>query len=272
MTSRTLIGIPTFGNLPFTKLAVRSLLETVKKHVNVLLIVGKPDDEETLGWVGETDAPLLVHKHNTNKGLTGSCNDIFDWAWKGNYDFAIIMGNDVIAYPGCIDGMIEMAETGRWDQVCASMYDVQSLLRDHPEAGQFFSGPSFIFSDFESRPWELHKPSSPYGEEPGALKDIQNCTLYTRGAFEKLGYFDEGFTNNSYYSDNDYARRGVNGGVRGVGAPHCEFFHFWSRSLFQGPARDNGAMFHQNRQVYLRKWGGDFGAERKAAPVKISTR
>jgi len=271
MTSRTLIGIPTYGNLNFTKLTVRSIQETVKKPADVMLIVGQPGDLETGAFGIQNSTKVIAHDRNC--GLTGSCNDIFDWAWKhGNYDFAVIMGNDVIVYPGCIDGMIEMAETGKWDQVCASMYDVQSLLRDHPEAGQFFSGPSFIFSDFESRPWELHKPSSPYGEEPGALKDIQNCTLYTRGAFEKLGYFDEGFENNGYYSDNDYARRGVNGGVRGVGAPHCEFFHFWSRSVHQGPVRPNHAMFAENRNHYLQKWGGDFGAERKAAPVKISKR
>jgi GT2 family glycosyltransferase len=269
--SRTLIGISTFGNLPFTELAVRSIRETATKDVNVLIVVGKPDDTETLEFA-QANADQVI-QHDRNWGFPVSCNDVFDAAWKhADFDFTILMGNDVVAYPGCIDGLIEMAESGKWEQVCASMYDVQSLIRDHPEAAAHFHGPNFVFDDFQLRPWDLHHPTSPYGEEPGSLKDIQNMTLYTKGAFTKLGYFDAAFWPNGYYSDNDYARRGVNAGVKGVGATHCEFFHFWSRTIHQGPVRANGTFFDRNRGHYVGKWSGDFGHEAKHAPSHIGSR
>lgn len=271
MSSRTLLGISTYGNLPFTKLAVRSVRETANRDVKILLVVGKPDDVETLEFAHDNADLVILHERNW--GFPCSCNDIFDAAWKhADFDYCILMGNDVIAYPGCIDGMIDMVDADQWEQVCASQYDVQSLLRDHPEAAEFFSGPNHVFSNFEARPWELHKVTSPYGEEPGQLKDIQNMTLYTKGAFTKLGYFDVGYWPNGYFSDNDYARRGVNACVRGVGAPHCEFFHWWSRTIHQGPTRPHNVYFDRNRARYISRWGGDFGHETRHAPSHIGSR
>ncbi len=269
--STTLIGISTFGNLPFTRLAVRSVRETATKDVRILIVVGKPDDTETLEFAQE-HADMVI-KHDRNWGFPVSCNDVLDTAWKhADFDFCILMGNDVVAYPHCIDGLIEMAESGKWEQVCGTQYDVQSLLRDHPEAGGFFSGPNYVFNDFTARPWGLHRPRTEYGEEPGALKDIQNMTLYTKGAFAKLGYFDVGFWPNGYFSDNSYARRGVNAGVKGVGAPHCEFFHFWSRTIHQGENRAHGEYFARNRALYVSMWGGDFGHETRQAPSHVGSR
>lgn len=269
--SRTLIGISTFGNLPFTRLAVRSIRETAKKDVSILIVVGKPDDAETLEFARQ-NADIVIH-HQRNWGFPASCNDVFDEAWKNaDFDFCILMGNDVIAYPGCIDGMIEMAESGQWEQVCGTMYQVDTLLKDHPEAAPFFHGPNFVFSDFEARPWELHQLRTEYGEEPNALKDVQNMTLYTKGAFGKLGYFDVGFWPNGYFSDNDYAMRGLNGGVKGVGAPHCEFFHFWSRTIHQGEDRPNGIYFERNRQHYISMWGGEPGQETRQVLMHVGSR
>lgn len=268
---KTLIGISTFGNIDFTRLAVRSIRETAAKDVEVLIVVGKPDDRETIEFAQQLAEHVIIHDRNW--GFPASCNDVFDAAWvHGSFDNVILMGNDVVAYPGCIDGLIEMAETGKWEQICGTQYDVQSLLRNTPEQAVHFSGPNYVFSNFAERPWDAHKPRTQYGEEPGALKDIQNMTLYTRGAFEKLGYFDVGFWPNGYYSDNDYARRGVNAGVKGVGAPHCEFFHFWSRTIHQGEARPHNVYFDRNRAHYVAKWGGDFGNEKRKAPNRIASR
>jgi GT2 family glycosyltransferase len=269
--SRTLIGISTFGNLDFTKLAVRSIRETATKDVTILVVVGKPDDTETLKFA--LDEADMVIQHNRNWGFPASCNDVLDAAWKhADFDFCILMGNDVIAYPGCIDGMIEMAESGQWEQVCATIFDVHSLLHHHPETAKFFTGPNFVFSDFAARPWELHQPRTEYGEEPNSLKDIQNMSLYTKGAFAKLGYFDVGFWPNGYFSDNSYAMRGLHAGVKGVGASHCEFFHWWSRTIHQGPTRANNVYFERNRELYISMWGGEPGKETRQAPCHVGSR
>lgn len=269
--SHTLIGISTFGNLPFTRLAVESIRNTATKSVKVMIVVGKPGDTETLEYA-MSNADIVL-RHDRNMGFPVAINDIYDYAWKyADFDHVIIMGNDVVAYPNCIDGLIEMGETGRWDMVCGTMYDVKALVWNHPETAAYFSGENFVFSDFSQRPWEAHSPTLNYGEEEGALKDIRNMALFTKGAFLRLGYTDVNYWPNGYFEDNCYARRGVNAGIRGVGAPHCEFFHFWSRTIHQGESRPNNVYFERNRQHYVRKWGGEFGHETKAAPVHIPSR
>lgn len=263
--SKTLVGISTFGNFDFTRLAVRSIKETSVSDVDICLVVGNPDDKETIG-VGDGKLHHLII-HSRNEGFPVAINDIYDTAWKHNdYDYCVIMGNDVVAYPGCIDGMIAMAETGRFDMVCATQIDVQGLVAAHPYAAQYFHGPNYVFNDFDARPWELHTLRTEYGEEPGAMKDIRNMALFTKGAFIKLGYCDVNYWPNGYFEDNCTARRGVLSGLNVVGAPHCEFFHFWSRTIHQGPSRKNHEYFRRNEEYYRRKWGGDWTQEKFTVP------
>lgn len=125
----TLIGLTSFGpgNLPFTKLAVRAIRETVKgdcrrdnngdgncdRHpngcpqVHVGVIVGKPGDTETLQWCHEqraADSRFHWLAHQTNKGFAACINDFYDLAFKlrRNFDNLIIQGSDVIPYPRAI--------------------------------------------------------------------------------------------------------------------------------------------------------------------------
>lgn len=270
--SKTLIGIVSYGGLPFLELALRSIQETTDK-VDVCVVVAKPDDTEMKRFLHHRNINAI--SHGMNAGFPASVNDLCDAAFKkdcrfwtgtdGDFDNLIIIGNDVVAMPGAIDAMIETADTTDFEMVCGSEFNAQFLVTNYPEARQFFHGENLIFNDFTARPWELHEERRT-GIEPHQRKDIRNFTLFKRSAFEKAGYADCNFWPNGYFEDNDYALRCDKLGVSACGLAQAAFFHFTSRTIHQNASRDHGGYFSRNGGHYTHKWGGPVGGERYDLP------
>lgn len=261
--SKTLIGIVSYGGLPFLELALRSIQETTNQ-VDVCVIVAKPGDEEMTTFLWNRNIKFI--EHGENAGFPASVNDLYDAAFSAGlgldnvsfmtmknrgepYDNLIIMGNDVVALPGAIDAMIHAADTTEFEMVCGSEFNAQFLVNNYPEARQFFHGDNLVFKDFTARPWELHKERRS-GIEPHTRKDIRNFTLFKRSAFEKVGYADVSFWPNGYFEDNQYCERCDHLGVSACGLLDAPFFHFWSRTIHQGENREHGKWFGLNKERY----------------------
>jgi GT2 family glycosyltransferase len=260
-----LIGIVSYGNLPFLELAIRGIQETLTRPADVLVIIARPNDTEMQRFLDERHVPWIQNTQNI--GFAGSINDIFEFGWaNGDYDTITIQGNDVIPYPGALDGMIEAAESTDWEWLCASQFDSKSLVARYPEARQFFHGDNLAFTDFTSRPWEMHKDFRTPHIEPDSLKDVRNLAMFKRSVYEKTGYADVNFWPNSYFEDNDAARRANIAGVKSCGLAHCAYFHFWSRTIHQGENRAHGEYYSRNGGHYVHKWGGPVGGERYELP------
>jgi len=268
---KILVGIGTFGNLQFTKMTIDSIKATSSYPLDFFVVIGKPNDNETLDYCVKNDITCIVH--NENLGFPYAVNDIYDYAWKSNdYDYLIITGNDIVAYPYAIDSLIKVADEYDYEVISGSQYDIRSLLQEHPEERQYFYGDALLFNDFSHKPWELF---SGYSLEIAisdmALSDIQNFCLYKKSVFDKIGYTDVNFYP-AYYIDNDYARRIVNSKIRCCTLRNARFFHFWSRTIYQETGGSNPHFFENNRKYYVTKWGGDFGSELYQAPTLIDSR
>lgn len=263
---KTLIGIVSYGNLDFLKLALRGIRETVTKQADVAVVVAKPGDNPMVEYLhGLGGIHVIVNAYN--KGFCGSLNDIYDHAFvNGDYDAVIIMGNDVIPYPKAIDRMIECAEATAHESVSACQYDVKSLCRDYPESRQFFKGSNYDFTNFNARPWEYHHAPDENVIRSASKADVQNLTLFKRSVFEKLGFFDVNYFSGGYYSDNCYCRCSDLAGVDGCTLTGAAFFHFWSRTIHQGNKPNHDRFFRQNEAYYETKWGGLVGREKYTVP------
>lgn len=273
--AKTLIGIVTFGNLEFTKLTIKSFIDTTKNDIDIFVVVGKPDDFETIRWLATSDELKNVGYiiHRENKGFPASLNDIYDYAWIVNdYDNLILAGNDVVVYPHAVDSLIDLANSSEYCVISGLQYDVKSLVKEFPETSKYFSGSTFQFTDFASAPWEKF---TKYNDEQTIadmqLYDIQNLCLYKRKVFDVIGYTDVNFYP-AYYVDNDYARRIVVAGLPCCSLVNARFFHFWSRTIHQGSGGSTSKYFENNRRYYISKWGGDFGKETKIPEIRISSR
>lgn len=269
--SKTLVGIVTFGNADFTKIAVNSIKETATKPLDFFIVVGKPGDNETKEWCLANDIPCMVH--NENHGFPASVNDIYDYAWKHNdYDYLILAGNDIAVYPYAIDQMITLADMSDYECINALQVDVRSLVSQYPEIAHYFYGPSMIFKRFDTKPWNVFRDyKNIMSIDHMKLLDIQNLCLYKKSIMDKVGYTDVNFYP-AYFIDNDYARRMVNANVKSCCLASARFFHFWSRTIKQGSDGSDNIFFRNNAEYYRTKWGGDFGAETLTPNLVISTR
>lgn len=268
---KTLVGIVTFGNLIFTKEAIRSIKETTTNELDFFVVVGKPGDVETPKFLESMNIPFITH--SINMGFPYSVNDLYDFAWVHNsYDNLIIAGNDIIAYPYAVDSLINLANSSDYECISALQYDVRKLVSDFPEAKKYFTSGNFVIRDFTYTPWTWFKG---YSEEPKIadqqLYDIQNLCLYKKSVFDKVGYTDVAFYP-AYFIDNDYANRMVRAGVKSCSLTNARFFHFWSRTIKQESGGSTTKYFDNNKKYYRQKWGGDVGKETKTPPLKIATR
>ncbi len=268
----TLIGIVTYGNPHFTALALREIHATVRSPHRVCVIIGKPGDTETLE-LAQRAAVIRSLMPAENDGFPFCLNELMELAWVAPghaslaaFDNLIFMGNDVVPYPGAIDAMIRAARETDYEWLCASQYDVRSLVRDHPEAARDFGpAPDFVFADFTKRPWDAHADFREPSFADGHMTDIRNLALCKRSAFDKVGFADVNFWPGGYFEDNDYHRRCQLAGIRVATLPHAAYFHFWSRTIHQGDGTRSD-QFERNRGYYCEKWGGAVNEEQLAMP------
>lgn len=268
---KTLLGIVTFGNLEFTKLTVKSILETTKAPLDVFIVVGKPGDNETAEWVKAENIAHIIH--DKNYGFPKSVNDIYDYAWVHNdYDYLILAGNDIVAYPYAIDSLVNFATETDYEVISALQYDVRSLILEFPETQKNFEGPNCIIRNFDDKPWEKFTGySSVYSVGDMRLYDIQNLCLYKKSIFDKVGYTDVNFYP-AYFIDNDYARRISLSTAKYCTLGNARFFHFWSRTKLQGSGGSTDHQFVNNQMYYSAKWGGVVGQETRVPNLKIDSR
>lgn len=263
--SKTLIGISAFGGLPFLEITLREIQRTVTRSgVNILVSVARPNDQEMVGFLASRGIPFIVDGHN--RGFAANVNDWYDTAFAhGDYDHLICCGNDVVPMPGAIDAMIETAEREDFQMICGSEFNAQFLVNQYPEARRFFHGEELVFTDFDARPWELHKDFR-NGIQPDCRKDIRNLTLFKRSSFEMAGYDDVNYFPGAYFADNTYGRKCDLLGVTAAGLLEGSFFHFTSRTIRQNSERDHHGYFARNSGHYVHTWGGPVGGERYALP------
>lgn len=266
----TVIGIVAFGNLPFTKLAIESIEETVTEPYVIYVVVGKPGDTETAEWLSEKNIPHTIHQRNM--GFPSSLNDIYDFTWKdNNFDNLVIMGNDVIALPYAVDSLIKVSNTTDYIWISASEIDVRVYCHLQPEASKYFYGANYIFRDFNARPWKEFpiEVSSEISVNPDiALKDCHNLSIFKRDIFDKLGYTDVNFYP-AYYEDNDFVRRAILDGTikeKSKFLDNAKYFHFWSRTIKQETGGSTHQFFRKNEAFYKLKWGGLWGSETYDTP------
>lgn len=259
------VAIVTFGNLKYTRLCIDSLLANTGEPFQLVVVVGKPGDDETHQYLdGEVDCHIL--RHETNRGFPASINDIYDYVYAADPQADILfVGNDTICYPKAIDRIMHVARTTDYDYISGKEVPVRSFLSRYPQykdrfdAGYRLQGDSFAA-------WRAHArdvraaDNLPIRHHPLTfINGFHNFGLVRRSFFDKVGYVDAAFFP-AYFEDNDYVRRGFLAGAKFGEVPEAYYFHFWSRTIYEAqPSAINDRYFPLNAQYYQDKWGGQPG-------------
>ncbi len=267
-----IIGVPTYGNLGFTKMTVDHIKRTTNTSYELILIIGKPGDVDTLRFCRQNQIHYLMHDYN--KGLPASINDLYDQSFVyGKADALVVVGNDVLPYWNSINRLVDQANISNYDWISGTVTSITGLISRVPETQRYFSGgeKGRNFNGSSLPEW-LDKYK--YTENPMVVDlarfkiigDSHNMCLFTKHLFQTIGYIDVNFYP-AYYEDNDYSHRAQLAGLKLCRLQNSRYFHFWSRTIHQGNMKKiNDKYFSMNKSFYIEKWGGEPGKESFSKP------
>jgi len=285
MVMRIQVGMVTFGNLNYSKLAIDSLYASTDIPIELVIIVGKPGDLETQKWAKSIGATVITH--NINKGFPASLNDIYDifWVGKDSRDPILILGNDVVVYPLAVDRLLNYYHLTKCDWVSSQqLYTPKKYCELFPSYRSYFSDDFSAVEGFDYR-WLLkdyiYQKEIPTDVQEILVHDLttynqvgdsHNLCLFSRNLFSKIGYVDVNFFP-AYFEDNDYARRAQLANLKMVQLVSSHYFHFWSRTIYEeNMKKTNDKYFPKNKKYYIKKWGGVPGQEKITTPENIVSR
>ncbi|HEX9805147.1 MAG TPA: glycosyltransferase, partial [Candidatus Dojkabacteria bacterium] len=239
------IGVATYGNLKYTKLAIKSIIDGTTTPFK-LLVISDNQGDGTKEWCNSQG--IYCKQRQKNWGFPSAINDLYDIAWNENPNAnVIIMGNDVMAFPGSIDNLVLVANSTEYEWISGvAVLTPRKFVRKFPQYRNKFDG-NFNLIDENFYVWKEAEPPMT-GEladlgNYGIIGDSHNLCLFKRSIFDKIGYVDVNFYP-AYYEDNDYARRAQLSGAKLVRTRNSPYFHFWSRTIHEaGMKKTNDKYF-----------------------------
>lgn len=236
---RLVIGAPVHNNLKYTKL----FLESIKcSNTHEVLIIDNGSTDDTLTFLKDSG---INHIHyEQNRGYSYAYNDAMDYALTDDDNLLLWCGNDIVLRPCSIDWLVRAITESDYEMLCGNEILNKEILTVNPGAYKEF-GYKFGFN--EPKYTELK-----YGS--GGMN--HSCLIRKKSVFDKVGYYDVNFFP-AYFEDNDYARRCDLLGIKYGTVESALFYHFWSRSIYEGGLKQlNSERFGKNRAYYISKWGG----------------
>ena len=263
------IGMVTFGNLKYTKMAINALKDHTDAEYHLIVVAGQNGDGTAKYCKSQG---IEVIEHTRNWGFPKSINDIYETAWKRWPDcYIVIVGNDVLVYPNSVDVLVEYAETTDYEWLSGiEIFTPKKIIKKFPEYQKLFKGDTVDLIGKEFDGWKRIKfdisgITKDMGKF-GIIGDTHNLCLFKPSVFHKIGFVDVNYYP-AYFEDNDYARRAQLMGTKLIRISDAKYFHFWSRTIHEaGQRQTNDKYFPQNKKFYRDKWGGEPGKEKWQRP------
>jgi len=193
--------------------------------------------------------------NDTNIGVASSWNQGIKTAREEfNIDYAVVLNNDILLHPDCINEMIKCSAEGNFPLVssfdmcgdCSVPLDVINLKQ--PDSPFVIDAPEFSCYTVN-------------------IKLLDKLRDFEQGREEFPGLFDQKF-HPAYFEDNDFHYRLKLASMRGVKTNTAMYYHFGSRTLKENPdiKEISNSLYLANEQRYIEKWGGKPGKEKFITP------
>ena len=156
-------------------------------------------------------------------------------------DYCIIMNNDLILHPHCLDNLVSFGE-------------------NHPEfllwSASEWANQRTLSKAKMTRKFSLHPHFSLFMLSPKTI--------------EVVGYFDENFSM-GYFEDNDYHTRILQAGFQAAATDSAKFYHYGSRTINVDDNLKIEGKYHyqKNREYFKKKWGVDIHGQAYDPPNAI---
>jgi len=225
---KVLVVMLTFDLLHWTKLAVESIRSF---HDWDLFVADNESTDGTIEWLKKKGIDFVAKRC----GVAAAQNIGFRKFLEGDYDYVLLVNNDVALHYNAIDSLVEMMEK-------------------NPQLGGLTATELTKIA-----PWMVDH-ETPQGTGFEVIQDIPtsaySCTIFSRELVEKIGLFDEHFTPR-YIEDNDYTLRLRIAGKQFAKSKEALFYHAVGAVLGSKADERAGRNYHWDKNIsyYLEKWG-----------------
>lgn len=218
----------TYNMLDWTKLAVDSIRTF---HDLDLLVIDNDSTDGTHEWLTEQG----IKFHSKRQSVASAQNMGLEEFYKGEYDYFLLLNNDIALRYDTIDGLV-------------------ALMEAHPEYGGITAQEMPIIS-----PWLIDSTMPP---QPAITEIVDiptsaySCTMFSKKCVKDTGYFDPWFTPR-YIEDNDYTLRLRLKGYKFGKTSNPIYFHLVGGVLSTDEIerRDRDIHWVKNIAYYKEKWG-----------------
>lgn len=183
----------------------------------------------------------IIPQYRIEQPLSAAWNQGLDWSLERKHTFTLIINDDILFSPQCIDHMIQsLLEYEQNDNVV--------MITGNNVKG-LFEEPSHVL-DYQT-------DVIAYQESPDFA-----CFMVRPEVQHKIGRFDENFTP-AYFEDNDYHYRILLAGCHALNAVSAPYYHYGSQTQNANEwfAVVPAFAFDLNKSYYVDKWGGIPGKE-----------
>lgn len=183
----------------------------------------------------------IIPQYRIDQSLSAAWNQGLDWSLSRHHSFTLIINDDILFAPQCIDNMVTSFLQLEQDSKCVMITgnNVRSLYDDPLHTLEYRT-------DVRS-----------YQECPDFACFMVRPTIKFR-----IGQFDENFSP-AYFEDNDYHYRINLAGLHAFNDVSAPYYHYGSQTQ---NANSNMPVvppfaFQLNQSYYIGKWGGQPGSE-----------
>jgi GT2 family glycosyltransferase len=216
-----------------------------------ILCIDNASVDETKVEAGKLVSDKFSHKRNEERwGCSQSWNYGINDAWDRGFDYVLVLNNDVILHPDCIDRMVERFEKSN----SSGNITVEIYNNQHPLV---MVTAMDIRGECKTPENIFEKKSKDYEKLDESEHPNFSAFMINKKCWQEVGEFDEGFFP-SYFEDNDFHHRIKLAGMKAVTYPPALFYHYGSSTINQSDKEKvMGAVgFENTKKYFIEKWGG----------------
>jgi len=237
---------PVLNCLEYTKGFIKTI-QTITPYY--LIIIDNASTDRTGEYLSDigNNWQIKIISNKRNEGVARSWNDGIRLA-KNTYGCTkfFVVNNDILLKKCTIDRMVDLLNDPDIGLVTA--YNVHGEI-DSPE--------------------KLDTIFSPRRRKITEAPDF-SCFMLNSETINQVGYFDENFWP-AYFEDNDYHYRMKLAGLKAVKLNQALYYHFGSQTIKNSPdvEKISNEYYLQNKEYYIKKWGGVPGNEAYQTPFNV---
>lgn len=197
------------------------------------LIIDNASTDGSAEYLASRFPGLKIVRQPGNDGVSRAYNRGIREAWAGGYEYVLIMNNDTVLAPDCLDLLVQRAQAVDAPEILAPLM----MYYDRRDSVWFCGG----FVD-RLRGEAAHCPTlQEFRDRAQTDRFITTCALFMPARVSRrIGLFDERFY--MYYDDTDYSVRATAAGCRLDIVEQARLYHRVSAS--SGGVQDEIGPFH----------------------------